>query len=366
MITARKSRSDKKQLSPYELQLSQKLREKGKVGGGTYSETTIQVYVSKCRLAHQRCHPGTVLEDMEWTKDYQYVKEKLNYILDKEGKRIKDEDGKDKETSNPQKSGFYNSIIMICSLYDDYPSEVMGHYEIIRDELKKTKDDNYSLGGSQQKQKILEEVSKDDIEKMLDELRTSKKKEDESPDQYEKRRRKEQMTWLMMRLTILFSLRNEIASVRLRIAKKLPVDAGEGNWLVKLSAKKYVLVRNNYKTSARYGQKINDITGVQIISRLNKWIKTEDIKDGDLLFTAFDQGRKTPLHSYDISHYFGDITKDKLKVRISTTLLYSIYSASPSDLSKATLEDTTKMKKQADNRGHTMAIKLSVYDKQKK
>jgi hypothetical protein len=352
MITARKSRSDKKQLSPYELELSQKLREKGKIGGGTYSETTIQVYVSKCRLAHERCHPGKPLEDMEWTKDYQFVKEKLNYIFDEEGKRIKDEEGEDKETSNPQKSGFYNSIIMICSLYDDYPSELMKHYETIRDELKKAKDDNYSLGGSKVKQKILQEVSKDDIEKMLDELKDQKD-------------RKPRMTWLMMRLTILFSLRNEIASVRLKISKKLPTDLSEGNWIVKLSAKKYVLVRNNYKTSARYGPKKNDITGLPLISRLNKWIKTEDIKDGDLLFTAFDQGRKTPLHSYDISHYFGDITKDKLKVRISSSLLYSIYSASPHDLSKATLEDTTKMKKQADNRGHTMAIKLAVYDKSK-
>jgi hypothetical protein len=341
MITARKPRSDKKPLTPYELQLSQMLRERGKIGGGTYSETTIKNYVSKCRLAHQKVHPEEVFEDIEWTKDFENVKKKLNEDIPDKGK-----------PSVSQLGGFYNAIIMITSLYEDYPSDIQNHYEVIRDSLRNQANTTYAQGGTEKKKETLEAVSKEAIESMLQKLSKSKK-------------RKEFMIYLMMKFTIMFSLRNEIASVRLRIAKTLPVDAAEGNWLVKLSAKKYVLVRNNYKTGKNYGTKTNEITGIPFISRLNKWIKTQDIKDGDLLFTAFDAGRKTELKSYDISHYFGDITKEYLDHKISSSLLASIYSETVPDLSTASLEDTTGMKKQADNRGHTIKTKLMVYDQNK-
>jgi hypothetical protein len=337
----RKQRKDKKQLSPYESELSQKLSEKGKIGGGSYSESSIKNYVSKYRLAFHKVHPDKVFKDDEWTKDFEEVIKKLN-------EPIATKDGTNKDPSVSQLSGFYNAIIMIASLNETYPSDIMTHYETIRDKLKKDANVKYAKGGTEKKQKVLEAVSKDDIEKMLKELRLSKD-------------RKERMIWLMMKLTILFSLRNEIGSVKWSTEKD-PKKLTEGNWII-LGIKKYILVRNDYKTSAKYGMKINDITDRKLLIGLSKWRKEQKIQDGELLFTAFDAGRKAPLKSYDISHYFTDLTQTKLGHKISSSLLYSIYSATPDDLSKATLEDTTKMKEQADNRGHQLKTKLSVYDK---
>jgi hypothetical protein len=340
MITARKPRNDKRKLTPYEFELSQKLREKGKIGGGMYSETTIKNYVSKCRLAFQKCDPQGVFEDIEWTKDFENVKKKLHEPVG----------NPPKDPSISQLGGFYNSLIMISSLYDDYPSDIMNHYEVIRDSLRNQANTANVAGGSEKKKTILDAVKKDDIEKMLKELRISKE-------------RKEFMTWLMMKLTIMFSLRNEIASVKLELRKIDLEEMVEGNWLLK-TPKTYYLVRNNYKTSS-YGTKVNEIKDKQLIRGLNKWIKQDNVSNNQFLFTAFDQGRKTPLRSYDISHYFGDTTEKYLEHKISSSLLASIYSETPTDLSTATLEDTSKMKKQADNRGHNMKTKLMVYDQNK-
>jgi hypothetical protein len=94
------------------------------------------------------------------------------------------------------------------------------------------------------------------------------------------------------------------------------------------------------------------------------WISSQKLnyEEQPYLFTAYDNGRYSKLHSYDVSHYFGDVSEEYLDVRISSSLLVTIFSTTPTDLATATLEDTNAMLKQAKDRGHKIITKLLVYD----
>jgi hypothetical protein len=323
MITARKPRKDKRKMSDYEMELTEKLTSRGKVGGGQYSPTTIRNYVSKCRLAYYKCHPDGDFKDMEWSKDYMSVKALLA-------------DG-----SLSQRQGYYNSIITIAELNEDYPQDILSHYAIVRDALNVQNRNNYAKGGSAKKQHVADNITPQDVEMMMEKIY--------KPD--DPKLRKLFMTWIMMKITIMFSLRNEVYSFKLTDSQYVldnPEEVKKGNYLVfDEESNNFVILRNNYKT-ANGQTNVNPITDKQLIEALKIWISSGPPPPKP---TKKDEPEPEP-----------DEYSNLLGVRISSSLLVTIFSKTPTDLATATVEDTNAMLKQAKNRGHQIITKLLIYD----
>mgnify|MGYP003624801348 FL=1 len=173
---------------------------------------------------------------------------------------------------------------------------------------------------------------------------------------------------ILMRLYVLHPSRNEYATLRfigLREYKKLKQP--EFNYIVIGAAKTYISI-TNYKTSDKYGMKLNQITDKSLIKMLKDLKKVRDFEERDHLFYLTKTG--TPWDNNNLCAVMTKCSKKLIGKNIGSTLLYKIViqeaglnynEALKNDDMVSAVKYDAILAKYAKSRGHSQQIQKIAY-----
>ena len=279
---------------------------------------------------------------MHWANDTEMVAEKL------------------KDYKYTTQRNYYNSLLI--GLYAsgmDKGTGVAQIYEGKRD-LLNSEYDKMKGQNTPSQQVILQNVSAETLDKMLNEMKKDLKT------------RQTHMAYVLFNIYKYYQFRNDVAGMEIYVNELFEeIDAEERsktNYIVLgRPAESMSFVLNQYKTSSKYGEKTIEIENNELANILRAWIKYKVkgdinvIKDGVVFL--FDWATGTPLTRNDISHILSDFSLKYTGHSISTTLLRKVYGNIPVDVNDASDEEIKAVIKQASNSGHSVQMKGAVYSK---
>jgi len=356
----------KREPTEFENELTSRLAEKDLPNGKKYAPSSIKVFTGNIYKLHNMIYPGETLKGLDFLMDYQNVIKILNEQKGKQGERIK----------LNAKISYYNAIIVALST-TNFNQEIKQHYADVRDSIQVKRDQEQPKGVNPSKQQsAIDKVSKQDIFKMIDTL-IDESKQKEGLTIYalkkdpELKRRNAFMRALVFKIYTEHPLRNDIANMKIISKKwfeenKHTEDFKKNNWIV-IQKKKVTMIKMKYKTATKYGMTLIKIENDELKDMIKTWITDWlKMKEGDLLYDktpliSFATG--TPLTSNDLSHLMLNTSEKYLGVGISTTIMAKIFSLAPIDIETATIEELKPAKKQAKQRGHSLATKMGSYAK---
>ncbi len=302
-----------------------------------YADKTINKYLGDIR----KLAPPNY-EDLSWANDTEWVAGKLE---------------KFKYTTQ---RNYYNSLLI--GLYASGVEKgqgCCGIYEAKRD-LLNAEYDKQRGSNTPSQQLVLANVKKEDIEKML---KTMEK---------DLRTRQTHLAYAMINIYKYYQFRNDVAGMEVFPDKLFDeIDTEErhrNNYLVIGKPKNSMsFVLNNYKTSAKYGEKEIEIESPQLQVILKNWIRYKTAGnlskiEADVVY-LFDWATGTPLTRNDISHILSETFMKYLGYSVSTTLLRKIYGTIPKDPNDASDEEIKEVIKQAHISGHSVKTKATTYSK---
>jgi len=292
-------------------------------------------------------------------KMYSSNLEKLKKMFDAKGydflNKINDIKNKLKELHFTTQRNYYNAIIILL-LALDKKQELIDKYSDVRDELNKQYEDNNATGKISSKQqdnfvplseinKMINTMGKEINEKKLKKADTLKPKE-----------------FVLIQTYILFNIytrlpmRNDVSGMIVetkRSYNKLSEsEKKEHNYLI-MEKSKMFFVLNQFKTSKKYKELDIDIPK-DLEKLLRFYIKINDIKPGDVLFTS-TTGK--PLTRNALSQLLLKTSKKYMNKNISTTLLRKIVLSEKFSDVKKEMEDMSKIT------GHSTDTMSKVYVK---
>ena len=250
------------------------------------------------------------------------------------------------------KRNYYNAIIVYLFAMDLAP-DLIEKYVKVRDEANEKYQDMQAQDYISKKQEP-NFVPREKIIEMVNEM-GKKIKSVKWSITYTSQDYSLLQRYVMLNIYIRLPLRNDVAgmiAINKRQYNKLTIkDKMATNYLVNSSKGPMFMVLNDYKTSAKYKEKILEIP--QDLSKLLKnYIKIN--KYGYL----FKSNRGNPYTRNQISQLFLKTSQEYLDGKnISTTLLRKIY------LSDKYADVKEEMKKDAEVMGHSVATQQSVYVK---
>jgi hypothetical protein len=303
-------------------------------GLSPYADKTIDKYMADIR----KLAPADYT-DMSWAEDTQSVSAKLeNY----------------KPTTQ---RNYYNSLLIGLYASGNLKGEGVAQiYEAKRDILNAQYEN--AGGVTKTQQEILNKISKKDIDIMLNMMKK------------DLRTRQTHMVYVMINIYKHYAFRNDVAGMEIfpnRIFNEiLEEERMEHNYLViGKPPESMSFVLNDYKTSAKYGEKVFEIMNDELQEILRDWISYKikgNWKDlEDRVIYLFDWATGNPLTRNDVSHALADTFQKYLGHPISTTLLRKIYSHTIIDPNGASDEEIDKVIQQANVSGHSVKTKAKIY-----
>lgn len=254
---------------------------------------------------------------------------------------------------------YYNSIIVLLMAlnHDKAHDDLIAKYVKIRDSLNEKYVEEQSSGKISEKQKN-NFVELSEIQKMIKTMENEIKKE--------KIKKKENLTkndlelltgYTLFSFLIRLPTRNDMSGMQLigktqynRLSDKQKKDT---NYLVREKSKMF-LVLNEYKTSAKYGEKKIDVPK-DLEKILRMYLRLTKKNNGDIIFTNF---KGEPISRNGISQLLIKTSKHYLDKSISTTLMRKIV---VSDKFGELKEEQEKM---AHIMGHDKSMMDDVYIKE--
>ena len=349
----------KKSKTDYEIELEGLVREKKKMNGQPYSDQSIKTFMNSImKLSSIFLGKAEIMVNLKWLED---TKKIISFIETAENEQKY-------PYSLSSKLAFYQAVIICLGATGVTDETILKPYWENRDLINISRSAHYDQKKSfdtkngKNQADVLNEIKPDDIFKMIDNMDTLSF--DESNELIH---RKLFMISTIIRLHTEFPWRNDLADVKVVSEKiyeqKVKEETDKDfNWLI--YGKEYRFIINQFKTSKKYGKIIAPIENMTLKRSLKKWINVgmfigedEDIDDKYLF--SWEDGR--PLSRNNISVLLSAETKKFLKKPISTTLLCKIFDETKANVEDMTVEDFTKLKKQAYLRGHDPKTRLSIY-----
>ena len=247
-------------------------------------------------------------------------------------------------------------IVLLMALNDDKKyDELLEEYGKLRDELNNKYNDEQKSGVISDKQSknfaTTEEVF-DMINKMADELKPLKKKNN---DNITKKEKQLLQAYVLFNIYARMPFRNDVAgmmSINQAAYKKLSdEEKKENNYLVVPSKGNLYFVLNKYKTSKKYQELDLKIEDKDLRKILRYYLKVNGM--GVLFKTSTDK----PLTRIELSKVLLKYSKKYMNKSISTTLLRKIYLSSKYGNMKEELEKDNKVM------GHSKQVALDTYVK---
>ncbi len=314
----------------------------GEDRGKPYAESSITTYLRNIKKMYNMAGGKDPMENMEWAKNVGAIETALN---------------KFKPTTQ---RNYYNAIIIGLMAhpgeYADWQKIYEGKRDILNAEYEKNKG-NPTEGQA----KVLKDVNQDTILKMLDDQLANIQGN-----------RMDHLCHMLFKIHTEYPFRNELAKIQIVQANQYPdVDKSQNYIMITKVGKgkrvqdhKLDFKLNDYKTSAKYGEKTIPVEG-QIKMDILNWILkycindlNENVSIPTYLFT-WATGK--PLLRNDISHLMGNYSSKLIGHSVSTTLMAKIFNFIP-DGNKATPEELAKVQQRANIRGHSVKMSASVYN----
>ena len=349
----------KKSKTDYELQLESLVKDKKKMNGQPYSDQSVKTFMNSImKLSSIFLGKAELMVDLKWLEDT----DKITTFIETA------ENEQKYPYSLSSKLAFYQAVIICLGATGVTDESILKPYWENRDLINIARSAHYDQKKSfdtkngKNQTDVLNEFKPDDIFKMIDNMDTLS-----FNDENELIHRKLFMISTIIRLHTEFPWRNDLADVKVvseKIYNKKVKDGTDKdfNWL--LYGKEFKFIINKFKTSKKYAKIIAPVENMTLKRSLKKWINvgmfTEEEGDiDDQYLFSWEDGR--PLSRNNISVLLSAETKKFLKKPISTTLLCKIFDETKANVEDMTVEDFTKLKKQAYLRGHDPKTRLSIY-----
>ena len=301
-------------------------------------DSSVTMYCCNIKKLSKFMNDGEIVEGIEWLKDFEKVKKKLN--------------GEDLQYTSIR--NYMNSAMIYLDCYGEH--DLIKIYTDYRDELNhKYEESNASGTWSDKQGKNV--VSMDELKKLIqeigDEIKFRKLKEKGILGQINTYDRSLIQLYMILSVHIILPMRNDLAMMKVIKKQKYNGLTDEqkklNNYLVERSNMFFVL--NDYKTSRVYKEKI--IVLPQELRRLMRFY-LQLLPTTDYLLTKNDGD---PLSKNGLSQLLIKATKKRLNKSISTCMLRKIY------LSEKYSGIKDEMEKDSHNMCHSVGTALNVYVK---
>ena len=257
----------------------------------TLSQSSIKNYITNINKLYKSFNNDTEnITNLKWIYNRKKIKEFIDTL----------------KTPNTKKT--YISNILTLLNYDKsnpkFKTELQYYIDLSKDNQENIK---LSLKTDNKKQtnKI---INMNDYDKLLSIIKQDKKLD---------------MEYLQFLMLKYLPIRNELSTlifITNTDFKKLDKDTQKSNnYLIKLS-KFYRLVRNNYKTSSKYGMIKTDIKQTDLKKVLNDYIKSNNIQSNKPLFIYKDKQQT----QNDLSQRLSYISNKYINVKLSTSSIFKI------------------------------------------
>lgn len=274
-------------------------------------------------------------------------KKDYNFVNDVE--TIKTIDNMDK--SYTTKRNYFNSLIIFLQAYE-YPKEVIDEYVAARDlgnEEYEEAQESGKISDKQSENFVDKKTITDMINKMGEKLKGVKFTDTYTQSQFNLLQK-----YVLFNIYIRLPLRNDVAgmiTINKRQYNKLKLDDKVSNNYLVNSSQGMFMVLNEYKTSAKYAEKV-----IQMPKDLQRLLKSYIKVNG--LGVLFKSNRGNAYTRNQLSQLFLTTSQEYLGKNISTTLMRKIY------LSDKYAHVKEEMAKDAHVMGHSVATQQKIYVKQ--
>ena len=302
-------------------------------------DSSVTMYCCNIKKLSKFMNDGEIVEGIEWLKDFEKVKKKLN--------------GEDLQYTSIR--NYMNSAMIYLDCYGEH--DLIKIYTDYRDELNhKYEESNASGTWSDKQGKNV--VSMDELKKLIqeigDEIKFRKLKEKGILGQINTYDRSLIQLYMILSVHIILPMRNDLAMMKVIKKQKYNGLTDEqkklNNYLV-VERSNMFFVLNDYKTSRVYKEKI--IVLPQELRRLMRFY-LQLLPTTDYLLTKNDGD---PLSKNGLSQLLIKATKKRLNKSISTCMLRKIY------LSEKYSGIKDEMEKDSHNMCHSVGTALNVYVK---
>ena len=302
-------------------------------------DSSVTMYCCNIKKLSKFMNDGEIVEGIEWLKDFEKVKKKLN--------------GEDLQYTSIR--NYMNSAMIYLDCYGEH--DLIKIYTDYRDELNhKYEESNASGTWSDKQGKNV--VSMDELKKLIqeigDEIKFRKLKEKGILGQINTYDRSLIQLYMILSVHIILPMRNDLAMMKVIKKQKYNGLTDEqkklNNYLV-VERSNMFFVLNDYKTSRVYKEKI--ISLPQELRRLMRFY-LQLLPTTDYLLTKNDGD---PLSKNGLSQLLIKATKKRLNKSISTCMLRKIY------LSEKYSGIKDEMEKDSHNMCHSVGTALNIYVK---
>jgi hypothetical protein len=341
----------------FEIRLRKDILDKKRNDGTPYSEKSVDNFIDNIfKISKNFLKEDEPMVNLKWAEDSKKMIHFVNTTKTRTGK----------EYSIQSKLCIYQAIIVCMNTmgYDEthlkpYWSE-RDYQRVLHDDKIKNKISTNTIT-AQNQDGIMDTITTKDLTLLKVKLYS------ESVDGDELMNRNKLMLATMLQIHEEFPFRNDLADVKVLYSKKEYEDlvkTGEDkfhNWLIKDKGE-YTFILNKFKTQKKYNMIIGEVETDSTKHLLNEWLRLNDIKTGEFLFSK--DGGKQLTRNY-ISVFLSTETKKYFKLPISTTMLAKLYNVGNEEYSELTREMVSKMEKQAYLRGHNIQTRMTHYTRRK-
>ncbi len=302
-------------------------------------DSSITMYCCNIKKLSKFMNNGEIVEGIEWLKDFEKVKKKLN--------------GEDLQYTSIR--NYMNSAMIYLHCYDEH--DLIKIYTDYRDELNHKYEESNASGTWSDKQgknvATMDELKKL-IQEIGEEIKFRKLKEKGILGQINTYDRSLIQLYMILSVHIILPMRNDLAMMKVIKKQQYNGLTDEqkklNNYLV-VERSNMFFVLNDYKTSRVYKEKI--IVLPQELRRLMRFY-LQLLPTTDYLLTKNDGD---PLSKNGLSQLLIKATKKRLNKSISTCMLRKIY------LSEKYSGIKDEMEKDSHNMCHSVGTALNVYVK---
>ena len=302
-------------------------------------DSSVTMYCCNIKKLSKFMNDGEIVEGIEWLKDFEKVKKKLN--------------GEDLQYTSIR--NYMNSAMIYLHCFEEH--DLIKIYTDYRDQLNhKYEESNASGTWSDKQGKNV--VSMDELKKLIqeigDEIKFRKLKEKGILGQINTYDRSLIQLYMILSVHIILPMRNDLAMMKVIKKQKYNGLTDEqkklNNYLV-VERSNMFFVLNDYKTSRVYKEKI--IVLPQELRRLMRFY-LQLLPTTEYLLTKNDGD---PLSKNGLSQLLIKATKKRLNKSISTCMLRKIY------LSEKYSGIKDEMEKDSHNMCHSVGTALNIYVK---
>ena len=342
----------KRERTQFETQLKKDILSKKRNDGTPYSEKSVDTFINNIvKISKAFLGEDESMTNLNWLEDSGKVIKWLNTTTTRSGKPY----------SIQSKLSIYQSIIVGMNTVG-YTEKYLSPYWSERDILRIQKDkaisdkDSFDTATAQNQKAVLDEVSKQDIFDLINQL-----KDESFDDDGELINRKKLMIATILQIHTEFPFRNDLADMKVITEDKYKklVETGDDklfNWLIVGKKNNYKFVLNKFKTQRKYGMIVGEVDDKKTIDMLNLWLANG--QQGQYLLSKEEE---TPLTRNNISVLLSVETKKYMDHPLSTTLLAKVFNEANSSYTELTNEKIAKIKKQAYLRGHNINTRITHY-----